>query len=464
MPNWIPRLGKAGRRNTPLYLGIVDALAEDVAAGRLQPGERIPAHRALAADLGIDFTTVSRAYAEARRRGLVVGQPGRGTFVRDVTVERARTEMDPPVDLSLNVPADPENHSVEREFARALQAMSTGPDLGRLMQYGDSQGTADHREAGALWTERCGMPAPRERIAICNGGQHAVAMVLASLGVAGRTVLAEGLTFPAMKPLARYLGAQLVGVALDEHGIRPDALAKACRDHKPVVLCTVPTLQNPTATVMPDARRREIAAVAREFGLWIVEDDAYGAVPVNTPAPLSTYAPELSYYVASLSKSVMPGLRIAYVVAPDERSAMQIAAATRTTIWMAPPLLAELAARWIRHGTADRIVHARRDEAAARHRIASLALGPHLTRANPHGYHAWIRLPDAWSTAEFVGEARHRGVVVLASEAFALDPSFVIPAVRICFGSVGSRRELAHGTQILASMLNGEPYSSTVLL
>lgn len=464
MPQWTPKLDKPARRNTPLYLAIVDALAEDVAAGRLHPGERIPAHRSLAAALGIDFTTVTRAYAEARRRGLVVGQPGRGTFVRDASAQRTTASAQRLVDLSLNIPADPEDYSVERDFAHSLAVLSTDAHLGRLLRYNDSQGSLDHREAGALWIGEHGIAAPVERIAICNGAQHSIAMVLASIGVTGRCILAEGLTFPAMKPLARYLGAKLVGVGLDEHGVRPDALAQACREHNPVALCTVPTLQNPTASVMPEQRRKEIAEIARTFGLFIVEDDAYGAIPADAPSPLSAFAPELSYYVASLSKSATPGLRVAFVLAPDERAATQIASATRTTLWMVAPILAEIAARWIRDGTAARIVRARREEAAARYHIASLALGPHLTHAHHHGYHAWIHLPAPWSAAAFVGEARHRDIALLASDAFAVDPSFVVPAARVCFGSAANRSDLTRGLRTLCTMLDSDPQSGMVML
>jgi DNA-binding transcriptional MocR family regulator len=465
MAHWTPKIGKLGRRAAPLYLAIVDALADDIASGRLLPGERIPAQRVLAAELGIDFTTVSRAYTEARRRGLVSGHPGRGTFVRDSSVERARAGAEQFIDLSLNVPADLTDNTVERELAMTLDSISGHADLSRFIRYGsESQGALDHREAGTLWIQDHGLSAPAERIAICSGAQHSIAVILASLGVSGRAILSEGLTFPAMKPLARYLNSQLVGVATDDDGILPDALAKACRDHKPVALCTVPTLQNPTATVMPDARRREIAAVAREYGLIILEDDAYGAIPENAPAPLSSYAPELSYYVASLSKSTTPGLRVAYSLAPDERSAARIANATRTTIWMVAPLLTEIAARWIRDGTARRIVHARQAEATARNRIATDTLGRHLTNAHHRGYHAWLRLPDRWSSAGFVNEARRRGVAVLASDAFAVDPSFLTPAVRVCYGSPASRTDLTKGLRILAGMLDSDPNSGTVLL
>ena len=457
MSTWVPKLG---RRKAPLYIKIADALAEDVAAGRLEAGTRIPAHRALAADLGVDFTTVSRAYAEARRRGLVVGQPGRGTFVRDHGADNPERI----IDLSLNAPPDPEAGYVEREFASALGTLSSHADLGRFLHYKDSQGALDHREAAALWIEEHGIAASPDCIVICNGAQHAIAVVLASLGAAGNTVLTEGLTFPAMKPLAQYLGARLVGVPMDDDGIRPDAFARACRDCRPIALCTVPTLHNPTAIVMSEVRRREIAEVARDHGVAIVEDDAYGGIPSDAPAPLSTHAPEVSYYVASLSKSTTPGLRVAYVLAPDERKAVQATNATRAFLWMVAPLLVEIAARWIRDGTAGRILRARREEAAMRQRIAAAALGSWLTHPHRYACHSWIALPERWSTTDFVAAARYRGVAVSPSDAFAVSPDFAVPAVRVSLGSVSSRADLSRGVNTLAAMLDGEAATGTVLL
>ncbi|MGH7664244.1 MAG: PLP-dependent aminotransferase family protein [Gemmatimonadaceae bacterium] len=452
------------RRDGPLYLAIADALGDDVARGRLRAGDRVPTHRALAAELGIDFTTVSRAYAEARRRGLVIGQTGRGTFVREAAAERARPAPQPLVDLSVNVPAEPRDNRTAHEIGRLLNSLAADSDLGLFLQYDENNATPDHGEAGAIWiAERELQPRP-ECIAICAGAQHAAAVVLGTLGAAGRVTLAEGLSFPTLRTLAHYLDTRLVGVALDDDGLCPDAFAKACRAHKPVALYTVPTLQNPTASIMSANRRREIAEIARKYGVAIIEDDVYGVLPSGVPAPLSAFAPELSYYVASLSKCVAPALRIAYVLAPDERAAARLGDTVRATVWMVSPLLSEIAARAIRDGTAKRIVQARRKEAAARHRVASQALGHLLTRANRYGCHAWIALPDAWPTAQFVAEARRRGVAVSPSDVFALDPDFADPGVRLCLGAPPSAAALAPGMRVLAELLEEHPNRSIGLL
>jgi len=458
---WTPKLGS---RRAPLYVAIAEAMADDVAAGRLRPGERMPSHRLLAARMGIDLTTATRAYAEARRRGLIVAHSGRGTFVRTPS-GGAPGPLARVVDLTLNGPPELEDGAgPNRAWGAVLGELAADAGFARLTGYGDPQGVSEHREAGAHWIAARALDAAPDRVIVTCGAQHAVAVVLASLGAAGRVVLAEGLTFPAMLPLARYLGAQLVGVTIDRHGLRPDALAAACREHRPVALCCVPTFQNPTVAVMPEARRAEIAAVARDHGLALVEDDAYGPIAADAPTPLSAYAPELSYYVASLSKSVAPGLRIAYVLAPDARRTRRVAAATGATVWMAAPLLGEIAARWVGDGTAATIIRARRDEGTARHSLATSILGPRLTVSHPHAYHAWIALPERWSSQAFAAAARLRGVAVTPSETFAVDPTFATAGVRVCFGSARTRADLADGLRILGRLLDDEPEHASILL
>ena len=122
--SWRPDLGRAAG---PVYLAIAEAIAADLAAGRLAPGERLPPQRTLAQHLGIDFTTVSRAYAEARRRGLVEGRVGQGTYVRAAEPPALRAG---PVDLSMNLPPHFEDAALTaRMWREAGDLQATGLDL-----------------------------------------------------------------------------------------------------------------------------------------------------------------------------------------------------------------------------------------------------------------------------------------------------------------------------------------------
>jgi DNA-binding transcriptional MocR family regulator len=290
--------------------------------------------------------------------------------------------------------------------------------------------------------------------------------VFAALLSPGDLVLAEALTYPGMKTLASLLSLRLQGVAMDAQGLRPDALAAACRTGSPRALYCMPTLQNPTTAVMPEARRREIAAIAREHGLLVVEDDVHGHLPEKAPRPLAALLPELAVYLNGTSKSLAPGLRVGFVAAPAAM-VTRLAAAIRGTTWMAAPLMAEIASRWIEDGTAEAVLGRRRKEAAARQALAARVLAGARMDAHPAAYHVWLHLDEPWRADAFAAEARRRGVVVTPAGAFAA--STAAPranarraeappqAVRVCLGAARDREELERGLVVLARLLSSSP-------
>lgn len=149
-------------------------------------------------------------------------------------------------------------------------------------------------------------------------------------------ILCESLCYPGIISLAHSMGRRLRGVAMDEHGLIPEALRAACQEHRPSLLVCVTTHQNPTNSVMPHARREAIAQIAREFDLFIVDDDIYGFLePAPDYKPLAAYAPERSVYLTSLSKSVLPALRIGYLYAPPQ-TLSRLSSMVRSSVWMPP--------------------------------------------------------------------------------------------------------------------------------
>jgi len=453
MTMWAPRLESTPKK--PLYLALADALSHDIAEGTLRPGARLPTHRELADRLAVTVGTVSRGYAEAARRGLLSGEVGRGTFVRAAEAESVSDEPETEealVDLTLNHPPQPELGSARRALEATLVDLARGRDLGRLLGYPPDGGAPSHREAGARWLERSGLEAPPERVLVCSGSQHGLTVLLTSRFQPGDLILSESLTYPGLKAVASLLHLRLEGLPLDESGLRADAFEDACRRLRPRGLYCVPTIQNPTSSVMSDARRGEIAEIARRHDVAILEDDIHALLPESRPLPIASFAPERSYYITSTSKSLAPGLRIAFILAPPGEAA-RLAAAIRATTWAAPPLMAELAARWIGDGTADRLLAERRAEAAARQRLARERLAGFEFRAHPFGYHLWLALPEPWRSEAFVARARSRGVAVTPSEAFVVGRAPAPHAVRLGLGAVASRAALERGLERLAATL-----------
>ncbi|MDP3175761.1 MAG: GntR family transcriptional regulator, partial [Phenylobacterium sp.] len=140
--DWSPRLARAAG---PHYLAIADAIEEDMRSGRLSVGTRLPPQRSLAAQLGIDFTTVSRGYAEAARRGLVEGRVGQGTYVR-----AAAPPPRAPVDLSMNLPPHFDDPALTARLWDEVASLREG-GLDLLLRYQDPAGALRDRAAGAAW-------------------------------------------------------------------------------------------------------------------------------------------------------------------------------------------------------------------------------------------------------------------------------------------------------------------------
>jgi DNA-binding transcriptional MocR family regulator len=451
---WTPRLAA---ETEPIYLAIVDAIAADAEAGRLAPGTRLPTHRALATSLGVDVTTVSRAYAEATRRGLVVGHVGRGTFVRGGRSPALSPAPAAVVDLTVNLPPEPSD-ACDEAMRHSLAELARTPAMSALLAYAPAGGSVAHREAGIAWCGARGLTTAFDRVLVCGGAQQALTAILSAHCEPGDTVLTEELTYPGFIAAARLLRLRVVGVPIDREGIIPDALLHASRTHRPKLLLATPTLQNPTASVMPAARRRRIAGVLRDRGMLLLEDDTYGPLLPETPRPIASLAPELAYYVTSFSKAVTPALRTAFVVTPTGPLATRVAASIQATGWLAPPLMTEIAARWIRSGTVEKIIAERRREAHARQCLLRESLGLPRTAGSMQALHHWLELPRQWERAsEFVDALRRRGVLVTSGDAFAVDTTQPSRAARVSLGAAPSHAALAGALETIAALTRETP-------
>ncbi len=450
--SWAPSL--KGRQG-PLYQALAESIADDCARGRLKAGDQLPTHRELADRMRVTVGTVSRGYAEAARRGLLSGEVGRGTFVRGPAPEPAvgAEAAGAFVDLGVNHPPSSPAEPHARALSRSLSDLAGRGDLARLLDYPLEAGHPAHREAAAAWLRRLGLDVRADRVLVCGGSQHGLMAALAVLLEPGDVLLVEELTYPGLKATANLLRLELRPVALDGDGLRPDALDDACRDGRAKALYCVPTIQNPTASVMPPDRRRAVADLVRERRLMLVEDDVHA--PLAEAPPIASLIPDRTIYLTSTSKTLAPGLRIGFVAAPAALVG-RLSSAIRATVWAAAPLMAEVVAGWIRDGTAESLVAERRREASLRHEKAREILAGARYRAHPNGYHLWLELPGGWRSEEFAAAARRKGVAVTAAEAF-LAGGPPARAVRVCLGGPLSRAAVELGLQRVAETLASAP-------
>jgi DNA-binding transcriptional MocR family regulator len=334
--------------------------------------------------------------------------------------------------------------------------MGNDPHLAALLPYQPSAGRRAHRAAGSSWLERHGLDVPADDVVITNGAQHAAAVVLASLTRPGDRVAVEAFTYPVFKLIAQMLGLRVTGIAMDKQGILPDAFEAACQAGDLKALYCIPTMHNPTTATLAGDRRAALAEIARRHGVALIEDDLMRLMTDAAPPPLATLAPDVTYYITSLSKTVAPGLRVGFIAGP-RGSAQRLAGAVRATAWMSTPLGVEVAARWIADGTADRMLAARRQELAARRGTVRAALNGYTAACAPGSMNAWLQLPEPWTANAFVNEARQRGIVLTPAEAFAVDRRDRTPAVRICFGSAPDRARLEEALGVLTDLLERPP-------
>ena len=440
----------------PRYLAIADAIARDIAAGRLAEGARLPPQRRLAASLGIDFTTVSRAYAEAQARGHVESHVGRGTFVKGAVAQaepdraRARDE-----DLSMNMPPEPTDPELLRRMKAGLGYVSA--NLLDLLRYQSPVGSERDRTAASMWLSMRGLAPAMERIAVTPGAHATMAAILSLIARPGDAILCEAITYPGLRNIAARLRLRLVGVEMDAEGVIPEALAQAIAAHAPKALYLNPTLQNPTTLTVPEARRLALAQVLLDRELTLIEDDAYGFIPARAPAPLAAHAPELTWHIGGLAKCIGAGLRLAYTIAPTPRCALHLAQAVKALSVMPSPLSMALTTQWIEDGTADAIRRFIRAETAARQQIAAEALAGFDFAAAPHAFNLWLTLPEGVTRADVAIRMARRPLGLMPADAFT-----VLGApeekMRVCLGGSLPRERLPETLRHLSNALSTQMF------
>ncbi|HTO40707.1 MAG TPA: PLP-dependent aminotransferase family protein [Rhizomicrobium sp.] len=440
----------------PIYQRIVEALASDIANGHLARGQQLPTHRALAAALKVDLTTASRAYREARKRGLLEAQVGRGTFVAETTV-RAPAHMAGQVktDFSMNVPPHPVEANFDARIAHGLAELQRDFGLTAFLNYQQPGGNEADLETAAHWLAPRVPGLTADRLVIYPGTQPALFNLLLTLTRPGDTVLTEALTYPGFRAAADQLGLNIVGVEMDSQGIVPDALARACAVHKPKLAYLVPTIHNPSAATIGAERRRAVAKVLRAAATNLIEDDAYGGLDPTQNA-ITNLIPERSHLVIGLSKSLAPAFRVSFVIAPDHAARLRMVTALQATALMPPPLMVALMLHWIKTGVADQIVSAVRAESAGRQILARKSLGAAAFSAHPGGHHLWLHLPRSWSRAGFTAQALDGGVAIVPSDVFCVTQD-APHAVRVSLGAPRTRAELVQGLNVLATALRNPP-------
>jgi DNA-binding transcriptional MocR family regulator len=443
---WVPDITQSSQ---PAYLAIVEAIGDAIRLGQLRPGDSLPTHRLLADLLGVNVSTITRAYREAAKRRLVGGEVGRGTFVLGVSSEAALFALQQRpeggvIDLSLNMPPLSPR---DTDLAEALAGLGS-TESARLMHYPSPHETLVHRQAAAGWLRRRGVEADPESLVICAGAQHAMDTAI-GLFSEREEVACEALVYPGLKAAARHRQRRLHAMVLDREGLRSDAFEAACRAGVRLAVVS-PTLHNPTTATMGLERRKRIVEIARKWDVTLVEEDVYGLLREEAPPPLVTLAPERVIYLTGLSKTVAPGLRVGYLYLPLALRS-RLRDVVHHTTWYVSALTMALATRWLEDGTAWKRLLNQRKELAARHRLCQKHLDGFTWRGEPHCPHVWLVNPPGGSES-FAKRAQAEGVVVVPASVLSAGRVTSEDGIRISIGSAADRNTLAEGLSRLASL------------
>lgn len=443
------------------YAKLADAVAAEIASGVLKPGDRLPPQRTFAYERKIATSTASRVYTELLRRGLVVGEVGRGTFISGEAYRGSAASAEPrgaKIDLEFNYPMLPTQSVL---IAKSLEGLNRPEALDIALRQATSVGTQGLRKVTADYLSRHNRdwsPKPEQMVFTANGRQCIAAALAAVVPTGGRCGV-EALTYPFIKGIAARLGVTLVPLAMDEHGVRPDAVQKAHREAHLSALYIQPIIQNPLGITMPAARRADLLRVVEKLDLVVIEDAVYAFL--DDEPPLAALAPDRCVVLDSLSKKVAPGLSLGFVV-PPLRLRENVMASVRSGGWTAAGFAFAAAQQLMADGTAAELARLKRIDAQQRQTIAVTSLSGLEIQTNPKSYHLWLTLPPHWRSQTFVAAAARRDIALTPSTTFAASPGHAPNAVRLALAAPPIE-QLEGALRTLAGMLSAkeEDFDST---
>jgi DNA-binding transcriptional MocR family regulator len=425
------------------YKSLVDALAADIRSGRLLPGTRLPTHRQLAATEGLALVTASRVYAELEAMGLVSGETGRGTFVRETSlppglgIDQKNVAVGM-TDLNFNYPSLPGQAELLRN---ALRQLASGGDLESLLRYQPHAGRLHERASVARHLLARGLTVEAEQVLMVSGAQHGLAVTMMALLQPGDVIAADALTYSGFIVLAEALHLEIVPIPVTEQGPDLEALDRLCRSRRVRAVYSMPTLHNPLGWVMSADQRDSLVTIARKHDLLIIEDAAYAFLAENPPAPIAQLAPERTVYVSGLSKSVATGLRVGFVAAPVEK-VPALERTIRATTWNTPGVLTAIASTWLDDGTVMQLEAEKRQDAQARQTMAAEVLAGLTCIRHPSSYFLWLPLSEDARADQIAAALLREKVAISTAEPFATS-AHVPHAIRLALGSaeMGALRE-----------------------
>ncbi len=302
------------------------------------------------------------------------------------------------------------------------------------------------RGIAAKWL---GMPV--ERTWIVAGGHHGTLVSLMAAGLAGKTVAFDEVSYTGGLEQARMLGCRVVSVKYDGEGMCADSLQAVCEREKVAAVYTMPTVHNPLTCVATLERRQAIVAVAREFDLLILQDDAYGYMEPSAPPNYAVLAPERTFYTRGLSKSYAPATQTGFLVAPERFTAAIEGAVKNSTTGTS--LVNNIAAlSLVADGTVDRVIAEKVVEGQRRNAAARALLGEVAFPGASAAWLLWVSVPEGLSAEAAEAACAAREVLVSGGNWFAA-PGVVARGLRIGLGGEVEFERMMEGVRVVAEVV-----------
>lgn len=311
--SWRPDKRKLKR---PLYLSLVEQMRDDIKNGRLLPGTKLPPQRELADYLDVGFSTITRAYNLSQKEGITYGRVGQGTFVSGnvnspliITRDRQKSTIK---DLGFVASFE----STNRLAASTIQSITSSSHVVDLLNYDSPTGMPEHKITATAYLNRIGMTANAQNTVITSGGENALVIAIFGLFHPGDRLAVDEFTYANLIEIARLHELTLVPVKGDSEGMKAESLRKICENQTIKGIYLMPDCNNPTTVTVSAKRRKRLADVIKQFKLILIEDDYLNFFnlfrKVSLPK-MSQLVPEHSIYIASMSKTLISGLRVAFM-------------------------------------------------------------------------------------------------------------------------------------------------------
>ncbi|BAL01056.1 putative GntR family transcriptional regulator [Oscillibacter valericigenes Sjm18-20] len=436
--SWKPTISD---RKAPIYTQLAGQLAQDIRAGILRPGDKLPPQRELADFLDLHLSTITRIYKLCEEQGLICAKVGQGTFVSsDVNTSDTLLYSHETMDyIQLGTILPPYNGN--EKVVNFIKGVLTQPDIQSFLEYRSPSGTYVQRKTISDWIERIGVHASPENVLLATGGQNAICAITLGLFRPGDRIGTNPLSFSGLKSIAKMIGVQLVPLPEEDGHIQYDNLEQFCRSENLKGFYFVPEQHNPTTHTMKLEERICIGEVAKKLNIIIIEDAINRVFSEAIYPPLFSYAPNNTLCIFSISKFLCPGLRVAYLIAPD-RYRGSVENSLYTMNLMVSPWNAEIVNRIFNSPLLDTLIHEKKEELIARNRIADLYFSSQILYGTATCSFRWLILPDRWESQKFETKAKEAGVQVFCSDRFAIGKAPPPKAVRLCVSAPKSKAEL----------------------